>query len=84
MHTTAGQCNAVKKGSLRAVHYQDTVQCNVTKGRATETLKAMQKKSSLKYINMGSSFEDLDATNTTMKTEVDLDAWFERYRIFRI
>ena len=33
---------------------------------------------------MGSSFVDLDATSTAMKTKLDSDAWFERYRIFRI
>ena len=36
------------------------------------------KKSSLKSINMRSSFEDLDARNPTVKAVRDLDAQFER------
>ena len=35
-------------------------------------------KSSSKSINMGSSFEDLDARNPTVKTVQDLDARFKR------
>ena len=36
------------------------------------------KKSSSKPINMGSSFEDLDARNPMVKTVEDLDARFKR------
>ena len=36
------------------------------------------KKSSSKPINMGSSFEDLDARNPMVKTVQDLDARFKR------
>ena len=37
-----------------------------------------EKKSSSKPINMGSSFEDLDARNPMVKTVRDLDARFKR------
>ena len=33
---------------------------------------------------MGSSFVDLDATSTAVKTDLDLDAQLERYFIFRV
>lgn len=36
---------------------------------------------SSKPINMGSSFEDLDARNPTVKTVQNLDAWFKRRNI---
>ena len=36
------------------------------------------------YGNMRSWFEKLDAASIGMKTKLDLDASFERYRIFRI
>ena len=51
---------------------------------ATYTLQVVQKKSSSKHINMGSSFEDLDETSTAMKTDRDLDSRFARYFVFRV
>ena len=33
---------------------------------------------------MESSFEDLDATSTVVKTDRDLDFWFARYFVFRV
>ena len=79
MHPTAGQCNAVKKGSLR-----DTVQCIRLQGSVTKEKKAVQKKSSAKHINMGSTFEDLDATSTPVKSDSYLSTWIVSYFNFRI
>ena len=53
-------------------------------GSANCTLRAVQKKSLPKHINMGSRFEDLAATNPFPKTERDLEIPFERYLFFRL
>ena len=66
-----------------AVHYrkEKALYCTLKnrKGSANYTLREVQKKSLSKHINMGSSFEDLDATSPFLKTDLYLDAWFARY-----
>lgn len=44
--------------------------------RATYTFWAVRKKSLSKHINIRSYFEDLDATNSFLKTDRDLKSWF--------
>ena len=51
---------------------------------ATYVLQAVQKKGSSKHINMGSSFVDVDATSTVVKTECDLDVRLARYFFFGV
>ena len=54
------------------------------KSQCTATPQGSAKKKFVEHINMESSFEDLVATRLAVKTDLDLDARFERYFIFRI
>ena len=43
-----------------------------------------KEKSSSKHINMGSSFEDLDASSSKVKTVCHLNGWFSGYFVFKL